>query len=118
MVDDATRKAMPSEERFRDRRRLEEALRDAGLRPVQVELREYRFVMSLDDYVDGRTTAASGRFVRDMLGDRAWDSFMERAREVFHERFPDPVTDFREVNLAVATKPTDYSAGDVQSRRS
>jgi hypothetical protein len=36
---------------------------------------------------------------------------------VFHERFPDPITDFREVNLAVATKPVDYSAGDVQSRR-
>lgn len=117
MLEDAMRRAMPSEERFRDRRRLEGALRDAGLRPVQVELREYRFVMSLDDYVDGRTTAVSGRFLRDMLGDEAWGPFLERARATFRERFPDPLTDFREVNLAVATKPTDYSAGDVQTRR-
>ena len=117
MLDDAMRRAMPSEEKFRDRRRLEGALRDAGLRPVQVELREYRFVMSLDDYVDGRTTAVSGRFLRDMLGDGGWNSFLERARGVFHERFPDPITDFREVNVAVATKPLDHVAGDVQGRR-
>ena len=96
---------------------LEGALREAGLRPVQVELREYRFVMSLDDYVDGRTTAVSGRFLRDMLDDEAWGSFLDRARAVFRERFPDPLTDFRQVNLAVATKPADYAAADAQRRR-
>jgi ubiquinone/menaquinone biosynthesis C-methylase UbiE len=117
LLDDAMRRAMPSEERFRDRHRLEGALRDAGLRPVRVELREYRFAMSLDDYVDGRTTAVSGRFLRDMLGDEAWGGFLDHARAVFRERFPDPLTDFREVNLAVATKPADYAAGDVQRRR-
>lgn len=114
LLDDAVRRAMPNEERFRDKHRLEEALRDQHLHPVRVEVREFRFAMSLDDYVDGRTTAVSGRFLRDMLGDEAWASFLERARAVFRERFPDPLTDFREVNLAVATKPADYAAGDVQ----
>ncbi len=116
MLDDAVRRAMPNEERFRDRRRLEQGLRDARLRPVTVEQREYRFVMALDDYVDGRTTTTSGRFLRDMLGDDAWRSFVDRARATFRERFPDPLTDFRDVNLAVATKPQDYAAGNVQGR--
>ncbi|HEX9377526.1 MAG TPA: methyltransferase domain-containing protein [Actinomycetota bacterium] len=116
MLQDALERAMPGEERFRDPRRLEGALRDAGLRPVTVEKREYRFTIRLDDYVDGRTTAASGRFVRDMLGDPAWGSFVERARATFHERFPDPLVDFRDVLIAVATKPADYSAPNAQGR--
>jgi len=116
VLQDAVERAMPNEERLRDARRLEGTLRDAGLHPVTVERQEYRFVMRLDDYVDGRTTAASGRFVRDMLGDRDWPAFLERARAVFRERFPDPLTDFREVLIAVATKPADYQAGDVQGR--
>jgi ubiquinone/menaquinone biosynthesis C-methylase UbiE len=116
LLDEAVHKAMPSEERFRDPHRLEEALRDAGLRPVTVDHREYRFVMALDDYVDGRTTTTSGRFLRDMLGDEAWAGFLERARATFRDRFPDPLTDFREVNLAVATKPADYVAANVQGR--
>src|SRR5204862_4247874 len=73
MLDDAMRRGMPSEERFRDGKRLEQALRDAHLHPVRVERREYRFEMALDDYVDGRTTTASSRFVRDMRGDDAWE---------------------------------------------
>ena len=117
LLDDATRRGMPSEERFRDGRRLEEALRDAGLRPVTVERREYRFEMRLDDYVDGGKTTTSGRFVRDMLGDDAWRAFLERARARFRDRFPDPLTDFRDVNLAIATRPSDYTAGTAQGRR-
>ncbi len=116
LLQDAATRAMPNEDRFRDRHRLEEGLRDAHLHPVRVEVREYRFQMSLDDYVDGRTTAMSGRFLRDMLGDEAWGTFLERARAVFRERFPDPLTDFREVNLAVATKPADYTSANTQGR--
>jgi hypothetical protein len=76
-----------------------------GLHPVRVERREYRFQLSLEDYVTGREIAASGRFVRDMLGPEGWDSFRERARARFRERFPDPLIDFRDVLLAVGTKP-------------
>ena len=40
-----------------------------------------------------------------MLGPAGWESFRSRAREVFEERFSDPVNDFREVWLAVGAKP-------------
>jgi hypothetical protein len=43
--------------------------------------------------------------VRSMLGDAGWTAFRERARVTFAERFSDPLNDFRDVNLAVATKP-------------
>jgi ubiquinone/menaquinone biosynthesis C-methylase UbiE len=107
MLDDAIRRAMPWEERFRDPARLEDTLRDAGLHPVRVERREYRFRMSLDDYVAGRETTASGRFARDMLGPAGWEQFRERAHAAFREQFADPLTDFRDVLLAFGTKPRD-----------
>jgi ubiquinone/menaquinone biosynthesis C-methylase UbiE len=105
LLADALNRAMPWEERFADRARMQETLRDAGLRPVRVEAREYRFQMSLEDYVVGRETAATGRFLREMLGAAGWESFRRRVRETFRERFPDPLTDFRDVVLAVGTKP-------------
>jgi hypothetical protein len=55
--------------------------------------------------VDGLGTWATGRFVRSMLGARGWASFLERVRGEFHQRFPDPVLDFRDVLIAVGTKP-------------
>ena len=116
LLQDALERAMPWEGRFRDPRTLEQTLRDAGLHPVRVEKREYRFHMSLDDYVTTRETAASGRFIRDMLGPQGWESFRERARATFRERFPDPLTDFREVLLAVGTKPAGWTRQDSQSR--
>ena len=117
LMQDALERAMPWEGRFRDPRTLEQTLRDAGLHPVRVEKREYRFRMSLDDYVASRESAASGRFARDMLGPQGWESFRERARAAFRERFPDPLTDFREVLLAVGTKPAGWTRQDSQSRR-
>ncbi|MDP9340876.1 MAG: methyltransferase domain-containing protein [Actinomycetota bacterium] len=117
LMQDALERAMPWEGRFRDPRMLEQTLRDAGLHPVRVERREYRFRMSLEDYVETRETAASGRFVRDMLGPEGWESFRERARATFRERFPDPLTDFREVLLAVGTKPPGWTAQDSQTQR-
>src|SRR5256885_36272 len=63
LLQDAHDRAMPWEERFRDPARLEETLRGAGLHPVTVQRREYRFRLSRDDYVAGRETTASGRFL-------------------------------------------------------
>jgi len=105
LLQDALGRAMPWEDRFRDPRQLEETLRQAGLHPVSVERREYRFQLSREDYVAGRETAASGRFLRDMLGEEGFHAFGRRARAAFAERFPDPLTDFRDVLLAVGTKP-------------
>ncbi len=97
--------AIPWRDRFRRRDSMEETLLDAGLRHVRTERRPYRFRYPLDEYVEGLGTWATGRFVRSMLGDRAFESFLARARETFGERFADPVLDFRDVLVAVGSKP-------------
>ena len=78
---------------------------DAGLRHIRTEQRQYRFQYTLDEYVDGLGTWATGRFVRSMLGPSGWEEFRARARATFADRFSDPVNDFREVLFAVGTKP-------------
>jgi ubiquinone/menaquinone biosynthesis C-methylase UbiE len=101
----AVAEGLPWRERFRSRDAVQEALMDAGLRSVRTEVRRYRFVFGLDEYVQGLTTWATGRFVHSMLGDVAFASFVDRARATFVDRFADPVNDFREVVLAVGSKP-------------
>jgi ubiquinone/menaquinone biosynthesis C-methylase UbiE len=96
---------LPWRERFRQRGPLEEALMEAGVRRVRTETRRYRFQYSLDEYLEGMGTWATGRFVRSMLGEQGFAAFLQRARAVFAERFTDPVNDFREVLFASGTKP-------------
>jgi ubiquinone/menaquinone biosynthesis C-methylase UbiE len=100
----AVQRAIPWNERFRDRHRLEETLRDAGLREVQVHRRQYRSTMSQADYLAGRETSGEGRFLRETLGDRLWERFRERAAGAFRERFPDPLGDTNDVLIAVGKK--------------
>ena len=105
MLRDVFTQAVPWEDRFAQRGPLEEALIEAGLQRVRTEPQRYRFTYSIDEFLDGREAAATGRFVRSMLGEAGWVSFRERARATFAERFADPLNDFRDVILAVATKP-------------
>jgi ubiquinone/menaquinone biosynthesis C-methylase UbiE len=105
MLEPALSQAVPWRDRFRNRGAIEEALIDAGLRHVRTEVDQYRFQYSLDDYVDGLATWATGRFVRSMLGDAGFAAFLERVRTTFKERFADPVNDFREVMFALGVKP-------------
>jgi ubiquinone/menaquinone biosynthesis C-methylase UbiE len=105
LLEDARRQAVPWADRFADRTGIEETLIDAGLRHVRTERREYRFVYPLDEYVDGLATWSTGRFVHSMLGEDGWRRFRDRAHATFADRFADPVNDFREVWLAVGTKP-------------
>jgi ubiquinone/menaquinone biosynthesis C-methylase UbiE len=105
LLADVRNRAVPWADRFADRRAIEETLIDAGLRHVRTERREYRFVYPLDDYVEGLGTWSTGRFVRSMLGEDGWARFLERAHATFADRFADPVNDFREVWLAVGTRP-------------
>ncbi len=105
MLAPAYAEAAPWHERFRSRTSVEEALIDAGFRSVRTEVVKYHWTYALDDYLDGLQVWATGRFVRDMLGESGWASLRERARSTFAERFPDPLNDFREVILATATKP-------------
>jgi ubiquinone/menaquinone biosynthesis C-methylase UbiE len=101
---DAIARAIPWDERFADRSLLKQTLHDAGLRDIWVETRDYRFEMSREDWLTGRETSALGRFLRQMLGDELWSVFSRRVRDVFAERFPSVINDFREVILAVGHK--------------
>lgn len=101
LLTDAMNRAQPGRERFADKTKLQEALARAGLEKVTVEPRRYRFTYGLDEYVDGLGAFATGRFVRGMLGDAGWASFLERAKGAFKERFADPLGDSRDVLLAV-----------------
>jgi ubiquinone/menaquinone biosynthesis C-methylase UbiE len=105
MLEPALGRAAPWHDRFRARSAIEETLIDAGVRHVRTETRRYRFVYPLDEYVEGLSTWAIGRFARGMLDEAEWNDLLGRARTVFAGRFADPVNDFREVNLAVGTKP-------------
>jgi len=104
MLEPTLARAIPNHERFRRREALESVLYDAGLRKIRVERRAYEWTYPRDDYVDGLTSWATGRFVRSMMSDAAWESFMARAHQTFAERFPDPLHDRREVLLAVGIK--------------
>jgi ubiquinone/menaquinone biosynthesis C-methylase UbiE len=97
---------VPGRDRFRTRGPVEEALIEAGLTHVRTEPTQYRFTYTIAEYVDSAAIGSAGRFARDMLGDEAlWRSFVDRAKATFAERFADPLNDFHDVILAVATKP-------------
>lgn len=104
LVRDALREAEPWEALAGDRARLEGALRDAGFHPVRVEHRQYKLQIARDDYVAWKETGTMGRFARGMLG-AEWPSFIEQARATYAAVFPEMLVDFRDVLLAVATKP-------------
>jgi ubiquinone/menaquinone biosynthesis C-methylase UbiE len=104
LLKDAARRASPWEERFSDPRHLHETLREAGLRQVDVQRRDYRFTWSVDDYLAGRETSAAGRFLHDMLGEASWERFRQRVAEEFRSRFADPIGDTSDVILAVGVK--------------
>lgn len=95
----------PWHERFRDRDQVEKTLIGAGLQLIRTEYAEYHFTMSLGDYLEGLEVWGTGRFVRSMLGEEGWSRLIGRAREVFSERFADPLNDFQTAILGVGTKP-------------
>jgi len=104
MLSSAAQEAVPGRERFARKEALQEVLYDAGIRNVRLERKRYQFSYRRDDYVEGLGVWARGRFLRDMLGDAGWASFLERARAEFAERFPDPLQDFRDVTFAIGAK--------------
>jgi ubiquinone/menaquinone biosynthesis C-methylase UbiE len=104
MLTSAAEEAVPGRERFARPDALQEVLYDAGVRNLRLEKRRYQWSYRRDDYVEGLGVWARGRFLRDMLGDAGWESFVERARAEFAERFPDPLQDFRDVTFAIGIK--------------
>jgi ubiquinone/menaquinone biosynthesis C-methylase UbiE len=105
MAASARQQAIPWAERFGDADRLSGTLRDAGLHPIRVERRSYRFSMAADDYVAEQATRAVGRFVREMLGEAGNDEFLARARARYRSEFGDEIRDGREALIAIGTKP-------------
>lgn len=105
MLRSAIREATPWAERFGDPARFDDTLRQSGLRPVRVERRTYRFSMTRDEYIEEQSTRALGRFVRGMLGESGWTSFLAEAHAAYQSGFGQNVEDSREVLLAVGTKP-------------
>jgi ubiquinone/menaquinone biosynthesis C-methylase UbiE len=97
--------AAPGHERFKRPDAVAQALRDAGFRSIRTERKRYQWTYARDDLVEGLGTWTVGRFVRNMLGPSGWSALMERTREAFADRFPDPLTDFRDVVLAVGALP-------------
>ncbi|MGH2680105.1 MAG: class I SAM-dependent methyltransferase [Actinomycetota bacterium] len=98
--------AAPGHERFKRPQAIEEALRADGFRSIRTERKRYQWTYARDDLVEGLGTWTVGRFVRNMLGEPGWASLMERTRATFAERFPDPLTDFRDVIVAVGSLPS------------
>ena len=97
--------AAPGHARFADRQVVEQTLIDAKLRHVRTEKRRFQFRYTQEEYLAGLEIWATGRFVKEMLGDAGWPAFQERVRATFAERFADPLNDFRDVILAIGTKP-------------
>jgi SAM-dependent methyltransferase len=104
MLADAGRKAAPWADLMSDPVRIEEVLRSAGFRDVQVEPRVYRSEVSIEDYLTGRETSAIGRFLKDMLGPSLWERFRAQVEGEFRSRFRDPIGDTNEVLITVGTR--------------
>jgi ubiquinone/menaquinone biosynthesis C-methylase UbiE len=104
MLEPVWNAAAPWRAKFADRQAVEQALIDAGLRRVRTEKRRFQFRYSLDEYLAGQEIWATGRFVKEMLGEKGWPAFQAKARATFADRFADPLNDFRDVILAIGTK--------------
>ena len=105
MVRSARAEAIPWAERFGRPATLEETLRDSGLRPVRVERRTYRFSMPRDDYIAEQSTRSLGRFLREMLGARGFEAFLDRAHAAYASSYGDEIKDSRDALIAIGTKP-------------
>ena len=104
LLRDAVTKAQPQRATLADPSKLEQAMKRAGFDRIQVTHARYRFDYPLDEFVDGLGAFTTGRFLRGMLGEGGYDSFMLRARSRFADLFPDPLHDFREALIATGRR--------------
>jgi ubiquinone/menaquinone biosynthesis C-methylase UbiE len=105
LLRDAFRQGAPWMDKLADAKHVEQVMRDAGLRSVRVEKRRYRNELARDDYVRGKEVEVVGRYLHRMLGAERWEAFKQAARDRFAQRFGERIVDFRDVLLAVGTKP-------------
>lgn len=102
---EAVREAIPWEERFSDPAHLRAAFEEAGLGRVEIEQREYRISVSVDEYHLIQENRAAGTIMQGMLGPPSWNRFREQVADVFRNRFRSPIEYTRTAWFAVGTKP-------------
>ena len=82
--------AAPWHAKFTERQAVEQALIDAKLRHVRTEKRRFQFQYSQADYLAGQEIWATGRFVKEMLGDaNAYTEIFNANRDVLSD--PDKI---------------------------
>lgn len=102
---DARGRALPWQEKFSRPEEFEDALKEAGLRDVDIQQRDYRFEMTIESYLQGQETRMVARSMRRIMGDAIWERFRAKVREEFARRFREPIGDTRDVWFGVGTKP-------------
>jgi SAM-dependent methyltransferase len=92
----------PWEERLQSRTQLCDALARAGLVNVDVQLRTYRRVFPIEDYLSG--WGGLGRYLRWQAGDQQWHDFSNRAAASLRNRFGSTVTSVKQAWVATGLK--------------
>ncbi len=104
-VAEAVREAIPWEDWFSDPAHLRTAFEEAGLGHVEIDQREYRISVSMDEYLLIQENRTAGTMMQGMLGPANWNRFREQVAEVFRNRFRSPIEYTRTAWFAVGTKP-------------
>ena len=100
----AFEKVIPGEAWFSDAKRLQPALRDAGLTGIEVLGREYPVTISVGDYLAMRQSSVEGTLLRERLDSLEWAKFSRQLAERFRSRFGDSISYRRGVHIVVGTK--------------
>lgn len=101
----AVREAIPWEDCFSDQAHLRAAFEEANLGHAEIEQREYRISVTVDDYLLIQENRTAGTLMQGMLGSANWNHFREQVAAVFRNRFRSPVEYTRTAWFAVGTKP-------------
>jgi ubiquinone/menaquinone biosynthesis C-methylase UbiE len=96
---------VPSEDALRDRKNVENALREAGLVDVHLQSRTYHWAYSVDDYLVGRDWRPGIRYIREQADPRLWQDIRKRASSDLYSRFHDEIHTMGHLWIAVGTKP-------------
>ena len=98
-------RVLPWEAWLSDAAHVAAALADVGLESVEVQQREYRVVMELDDYLSMVDVFLYGRFVRQSLGETRWRAFRERVDETARARCGERVEYTSRYHLGMGRRP-------------
>jgi SAM-dependent methyltransferase len=100
----AFRAVIPWDERFSHADDLDRALRDAGLTAVQLTQREYRFNLTVTDFLAMKESTVEGTVLRRMLDAEGWERFRREVARLFRARYADTVSFVRDVHFGIGVK--------------